>query len=70
VSFGRLSGDDGHSPHGKVCSTGHLGVFAFAVEQQKIQTVPKPIAKRDVAQRRTWLLIAAGQMKEMLLECI
>ncbi|WP_421612008.1 hypothetical protein [Agrobacterium tumefaciens] len=37
---------------------------------KKIQTVPKPIAKRDVAQRRTWLLIAAGQMKEMLLECI
>lgn len=32
VSFGHLSGDDGHSPQGRVCPIGYLGVFAFAVE--------------------------------------
>jgi len=32
VSFGHLSGDDGHSPQGRVCPIAYLGVFAFAVE--------------------------------------
>lgn len=32
VSFGRLSGDDGDSPQGRVCPIAYLGVFAFAVE--------------------------------------
>lgn len=70
VSFGRLSGDDGDSPQGRVCPIGHPVSSLLRSNSEKYKSRRGPIAQRNLAQRSTCLRVAAGRMTKMLLECI